>query len=533
VGKTVVIIWARRDFMGDFDLYTRQLVSAATSDIGLQLEGQTRALMEHCFETKLDHVRLHFSEASGEANRAFGSLAFAVDGHICLLPEFETSGGEAYTRVLAHEIAHVIQKKLGIGDRRDRGASARVLEREAERAAAQVLCGERVLRLTPDGSKAPRCWDIEGHYYTILWVALEAGLSLKDACRVAFFAQFPDQVKELDAIPEGFHWVERYGEFTALNTMMGEYWVYEKLSALSEQAFGSSKAAPWIREYWENQMLEVVEHCQHNWEIQAGLHSLTGRDAEEETTKRKNILDHIKQPDTFEFGLAVHAYGDSFAHRVACNPPVMYAAPLGHALKGHAADMINRRRSDYSRYAFALLDLFKTRWGTVGPHGPEVLELNNKIDRISGLTNPAVQIDLLVKLADDAWKLGPHYESEKSHLRYHGIDPHVGAWIWRPAADSVPWIDFQRTEAGTFGGRGKSWLNIDLSTDTNVKTASRCASVWCEGARLAGMPAFNDELYLDNLAKAKVLGWFSMPQYEGQVPEDEERRKSQIPASGY
>jgi hypothetical protein len=47
------------------------------------------------------------------------------------------------------------------------------------------------------------------------------------------------------------------------------------------------------------------------------------------------------------------------------------------------------------------------------------------------------------------------------------------------------------------------------------------------------MPAFNDELYLDNLAKAKVLGWFSMPQYEGQVPEDEERRKSQIPASGY
>src|SRR5271168_3142042 len=95
----------------------RQLVSLTASDKGVPLEGSVRALMERCFGTGLDHVRLHFSPQSDAANRALGSLAFAVDHHICFRAGWGEGQGTLFTRVLAHEIAHTIQKRLGIRDR--------------------------------------------------------------------------------------------------------------------------------------------------------------------------------------------------------------------------------------------------------------------------------------------------------------------------------------------------------------------------------------------------------------------------------
>jgi hypothetical protein len=510
----------------------RELVSAATLDRGVRLRGELRDRMEYCFGTCLGDVRLHFSEGSRIANERLGSLAFAVDGHVCFRPGFDESLGSAFTAVLAHEMAHVVQKRLRGNDAVGERAPSALLEREAMRSTAQVQGGEGVSPLTPDLWEGPRCWDIEGHYYTIFAVALVAGLPLRDAARVAFFAQFPDQVKELDAIPAGTGWIEGYGQFTlldmAVNVMMTEYWAVEHSGAFVHKhtgwAWTNYLTDPWIREYWDNQLLGAVQYCQHHWEIQTGLHSLTGRDAEQETIFRTQKLDHL-QPDTFEFGLAIHAYGDSFAHRVACKPPVMYAAPAGHFCKGHAADMINCRKDDYRRYAYGLLEIFSRRWQTPKLTVERAKEFSQAIDNVCGLTNPCNQIELLLNLADDAWHVSPYFETEAPRLQ--SVHTSIASWIWRPAADSVPWIDFQK-ESGVFGKPDKSWMELDLAHDTYVQSGYQCAKVWCDGARLAGMPAFNDQLYIDNLIHSEAMKMFDLPQFYGQIPADEERRNSRL-----
>jgi hypothetical protein len=64
-------------------------------------------------------------------------------------------------------------------------------------------------------------------------------------------------------------------------------------------------------------------------DIQEGLHALTGRDAEVETRYRAEIL--LRTPiRSMEFGLGIHAYGDSFAHRQMNGDGKMYIGPRGH-----------------------------------------------------------------------------------------------------------------------------------------------------------------------------------------------------------
>jgi hypothetical protein len=314
------------------------MVRAATADQGSVLDSQLRSTMEEGFGMSLGHVRLHRTQESLAANRALGSLAFAVDGHICLRPGFDASLGPIFPYLLGHELVHVMQKGRGRTCRHsfsnlDLSAD---LEIEADQVARQILSGHRSSKITPDPSPEPRCWGPVGHYYTVFFAAMMAGLSGEDCKSNAFYAQMPDQVTELDAIPTGEDWGKRLLHHTS---------------------------------DWNTDQMVIDRN------VQVGLHALSGWAAEAETSYRKKILDGLK-PGTFEFGLALHPFGDSYAHRILNGGERMYKAPVGHLVEAnvkdatlsdwlngaHRPDRVELRPKLYREYGIALYDLFVDRW---------------------------------------------------------------------------------------------------------------------------------------------------------------------------
>jgi hypothetical protein len=97
--------------------------------------------------------------------------------------------------------------------------------------------------------------------------------------------------------------------------------------------------------------------------IEEGFHCLTGRDSDSETKYRLNIIKDVitdlKQSASdcwVRFGLALHALGDSFAHRQSeTTPTTMFSAPYGHLIPGTSTDNINAHRPLYASYGAALL----------------------------------------------------------------------------------------------------------------------------------------------------------------------------------
>jgi hypothetical protein len=313
------------------------MARAATADVGSSLDKELRGLMEYCFGTDLGHIRTHRMESSAATLRT-GALAFTVDHHVCLCPGFEAIPDAIRHYILAHELTHVMQKELG---RDCQASSARSgiiadLEREADEIAFQVLLGKRVQPVTPDRSPDARCWGPAGHYYTVFFAAMMAGLSLDDCKTNAFYAQMPDQVTELDAIPAGKGWGLRL--FHAPTNWNADQMVIDA-------------------------------------QVQLGLHALTGWSADAETAYRNKILDKL-DPGSFEFGLALHPFGDSYAHRVLDGGGRMYKAPVGHLVEAdlqdatphdwlrgaHRPDRIELRPKLYREYGLALYDMFIKRW---------------------------------------------------------------------------------------------------------------------------------------------------------------------------
>jgi hypothetical protein len=182
----------------------RSLISSATAEAGRPLEAQHRSTMEECLQTSLRDVRLHLSPASRIANEALGSLAFAVDNHICFRCDFDPFD-PLFANLLAHEAVHVAQKRLGKnGGLTHSAPSARQLEQEACGIAAGLLRGTPAARITPDPSSQPRLFGPAGHYYTAFYTSVAVGFQFETAKSIAFFTQVPDLVEELDAKAEGF-----------------------------------------------------------------------------------------------------------------------------------------------------------------------------------------------------------------------------------------------------------------------------------------------------------------------------------------
>lgn len=327
----------------------RQLVLDAARSHGVRLNGRTREFMEDGFGVRLDDVSLHFSEASRQANYCLGSLAFTVDRHICFQPGFDESCGLNFVRVLAHEVAHLVQKHKGKESRSRTERNNTFFEEEADQAAVLVLAERRVRMLTADASTEPRSWGPEGHYYTVLWASLAAGLSLSDAKRNAFYCQLPDQVYELDATAAGI-------DLTSLG--LGEA---VNLSCAVE-AVASVNGVEFVEFASEaHEYRAKLKDAERRWYVQTGLHDLTGLASEDEQAWRVQYLLHETR-GSFEYGLALHAFGDSYAHCRMGDEKKMYPPIVGHLRDWHYPDEIEKRRYLYVKYAQALYTELKKKW---------------------------------------------------------------------------------------------------------------------------------------------------------------------------
>lgn len=307
-----------------------------------------RARLEACFGADLAHVRLHEGPAAARIAGEAGGIACALEGrHVFLGAVPRALRGV----VVAHEVAHLVQQR-----RPGPPGPVAAAEHEAHAAAHAALAGRAApirLALAP---RAPACWGEAGHYYTVYFVALAAGIRDPLAYRLAFWTQMADEIDELNAVPAGIEMVkediasyasDRYADMAA---------GYANLEReILGKVFGNSPYAQYVVPPPAIARYERSE-AYFNWlNVQRGLHALTGRESEAETDRRVSLTgSYSAQRNEFEFGLSLHPLGDSFAHRDDSNGR-MFAPPLGHGPKGHEPDVLGEhRRKLYRRYVATL-----------------------------------------------------------------------------------------------------------------------------------------------------------------------------------
>lgn len=472
--------------MHQADLNHSAMIRRAIAEPGVPLERSLRVWMEDIFRSPLGHVRLHFDRNATLANRALGSAAFALGRHICFRADLRDCAPAAFHAILAHELAHVIQhqKAKAIPDCPE--VPAALLESEADACTLAMLRGQPLPPLTPDPAAALRCWDIQGHYYTVLWASLAAGLSQRDAERNAFFVQLPDQVSELDAIAAGVTWGAEFGKsiYSSLNAKS-----LTALSYVSPVMYAYLKADPNVVRFWQHSSDECIDEMLVEWTVQTGLHALTGRNAEDETRAREAILQKLT-PGSYEFGLALHPFGDSFAHRDLDHSTTMYPPPMGHLVErayqiarkqwsgsAHDPDNIHKRPLLYRRYGLELYDMFRTRWGVKNPP-IERQKFSDELDDIAQQPDPDLQIaeikgycsvaliysaDVSTIAADQF--LASIYAPEKAPKHYLGQFPQT-------------WAEFY--------AENHNRSNIELTPDM-LKRALACAADWVGSAKPAAV----------------------------------------------
>jgi len=140
---------------GEIDL--EQAIEHARGS-GRPLDALPRRRMEAAFGADFGGVRVHTGRAADALNRALGANAFTLGRDIFFRAGSHDTGSSAGTRLLAHELTHVVQQQpsagargaIEIGDPGDR------FEREAERVADIVGRADTRASVEHRGEVAPR-----------------------------------------------------------------------------------------------------------------------------------------------------------------------------------------------------------------------------------------------------------------------------------------------------------------------------------------------------------------------------------------
>lgn len=138
----------------------RGVVNDALSSGGEPLEPQTREHMERAYGHSFGNVRIHTGPRASASARALGANAFTVGSDIVFASGRYAPGTSAGKRLLAHELAHVIQQSRGPVGGRSIGDGVSVsepndrFEREAVSLASRVASGE-IVNPQPAGQGAP------------------------------------------------------------------------------------------------------------------------------------------------------------------------------------------------------------------------------------------------------------------------------------------------------------------------------------------------------------------------------------------
>lgn len=185
-----------------------------------------------------------------------------------------------------------------------------------------------------------------GHFYTVYYVSLAAGFSEEIAFKNAYFAQLPDEVRELDAME----------------------------TAGKELGLGSS----------------IDRRNIHH-----GLHALTGGSSKKEREFTKAAL-HDYQPGSLEFGLLLHRLGDTFAHSTVEDESKLYDDPEGHARAGTGPDNPANRPELYRAYVKDLLSVLTEKSGKVGMSDEEI---DAFVKEVTSVKTNEKQSEKIIKLA--------------------------------------------------------------------------------------------------------------------------------------
>lgn len=373
------------------------------------LDRQARSLMERGFGEDFGKVRVSVREGRG------GPSACTVGEHIVFAAGWYQPRTWPGRLVLAHELAHVVQKRHGADRPGLPPAPADLLEAEAHAAAAVVAGGGRFRCSLPDRPAVPRFWEEEGHYYTSYLVMLAAGIDGQIAQQSAQYAQMPDEIEELDAAGWGKKvynldgWVAG-GNRRGIPEPMAGY-LLEK-DELVQKARTTPAPTPqqmltpeeWKRFLWLKEQLTTGLR-EHMLNIQIGLHCLSGRRAAEETRARAHRL-LATEPGSVQCGLAIHAFGDSFSHRNRSDETLMYSSGLGHAVDlfkirdPHAADHIHVRPELYCKYGLALYHIMCKK----AAGRKRLLErepLGNKLYELARIPEKPEQVRRMRQFADE------------------------------------------------------------------------------------------------------------------------------------
>lgn len=109
---------------------------------GQPLDGATRAFFEPRFGMDLSGVRVHANPRAGESARAVNAHAYAVGSNVVFGHGQFQPTTERGKRLMAHELAHVMQQAGGIaGSDLKIGPAADGYEQEADEVASQTLAG--------------------------------------------------------------------------------------------------------------------------------------------------------------------------------------------------------------------------------------------------------------------------------------------------------------------------------------------------------------------------------------------------------
>lgn len=126
------------------------IVHAMLHASGQPLDPRTRSFMEARFGHDFSQVRIHTDAQAAESTQAVNALAYTVGQDIAFGAGQYAPGTKAGSRLLAHELAHVVQQAGVAGPTGLSPASVLTshnhsLEREATAVAARVVAGSKAL----------------------------------------------------------------------------------------------------------------------------------------------------------------------------------------------------------------------------------------------------------------------------------------------------------------------------------------------------------------------------------------------------
>lgn len=133
----------RQSTIGSYSTVSR-VVGEVLSSPGRALDFATRAIMEPRFGHDFSLVRVHTDERAAESARGVNAFAYTV-GHSIVFGagQFSPHSGDGQ-KLIAHELAHVIQQEGGGGNAGVLSSPHDRFEQEAREAAASVLAGKFV-----------------------------------------------------------------------------------------------------------------------------------------------------------------------------------------------------------------------------------------------------------------------------------------------------------------------------------------------------------------------------------------------------